>query len=171
MLLDLPHILASTWFLPLATPVAALALREYYYATQRRREAVCGNCSYSIYGLPSTVCPECGADLTQAGVRRPGLPAPRRGTASFAVWTLGWSGTLWTTSLLAACCFQGLHWGWTLPLVLSLAAYIVGLLHHPPQDVADASLFLAPRTRPPVPTDAPDSVPNDSREKIRPPRP
>jgi hypothetical protein len=32
---------------------------------------VCGHCGYSLRGLPSTVCPECGSDTAVVGVRRP----------------------------------------------------------------------------------------------------
>jgi hypothetical protein len=33
---------------------------------------VCAHCGYSLRGLPSTICPECGSDTAVVGVRRPG---------------------------------------------------------------------------------------------------
>ena len=32
---------------------------------------VCANCEYPVRGLPSDICPECGADLSQANSQRP----------------------------------------------------------------------------------------------------
>jgi hypothetical protein len=32
---------------------------------------VCAHCGYSLRGLPSTICPECGSDTAVVGVRRP----------------------------------------------------------------------------------------------------
>ena len=40
---------------------------------------VCGHCGYSLRGLPSTICPECGSDTAVVGVSRPGRnPSPGR---------------------------------------------------------------------------------------------
>ncbi len=33
---------------------------------------VCGACGYTVKGLTTFTCPECGADLRQAGIQRPG---------------------------------------------------------------------------------------------------
>ena len=32
---------------------------------------VCGRCGYSLRGLPTTICPECGANTAIVGTRRP----------------------------------------------------------------------------------------------------
>lgn len=32
---------------------------------------VCGQCGYSLRGLPTTICPECGSDTAVVGTRRP----------------------------------------------------------------------------------------------------
>jgi hypothetical protein len=47
---------------------------------------VCGHCGYSLRGLPSTICPECGSDTTVVGVRQPARnPAAARWIAC-ALW-------------------------------------------------------------------------------------
>ena len=43
-------------------------------AGRRGRDVVhgaCGHCGYSLRGLPSTICPECGSDTAVVGVRQP----------------------------------------------------------------------------------------------------
>ena len=32
---------------------------------------VCANCDYPVRGLPTNICPECGADLSQPNSQRP----------------------------------------------------------------------------------------------------
>ena len=39
---------------------------------RRSDGAVCGRCGYSVKGLESFNCPECGADLREVGIHRPG---------------------------------------------------------------------------------------------------
>lgn len=34
-------------------------------------EQACGHCGYLVFGLPSSICPECGHDLNIVGTRRP----------------------------------------------------------------------------------------------------
>ena len=45
---------------------AVLVLRRRRRAAED--EAVCGGCGYSVRGLRSLICPECGADLRTVGI-------------------------------------------------------------------------------------------------------
>lgn len=64
---------------------------------------VCGNCGYIVRGLPTLLCPECGADLRVVGIvtkwRRPvGF------WTAFAVWTVvSWFGGALISVLVASC--------------------------------------------------------------------
>jgi hypothetical protein len=59
--------------LVIAAAVAAWAL---FISRGRRRPsgAVCGACGYSVVGLTSMICPECGGDLRQVGILTPHTP-------------------------------------------------------------------------------------------------
>ena len=144
IILDVVIFLAtSPCILPLATLIAALAIRARLQSLRIKRDATCGNCSYSIYGLPSSVCPECGADLHAAGVRRPGIPRPLEGGARVLIWTFGCSGSLWFTGLLAVQASRGtFDWIASIPFDMVVAVFLFGLLWHPSKDVASASIFL-----------------------------
>jgi hypothetical protein len=48
----------------------------------------CGKCGYSVLGLPTTTCPECGSDLREVGIVTPGIPQRLRPGARLAIWTL-----------------------------------------------------------------------------------
>lgn len=41
-------------------------------------EMACGRCGYGVRGLSQFTCPECGADLREAGIARTASPARRR---------------------------------------------------------------------------------------------
>ena len=48
-------------------------------------EGICGRCGYSLHGLPSPVCPECGGDTHVVGTRR-SLPSHRGLWIASAAW-------------------------------------------------------------------------------------
>jgi hypothetical protein len=58
----------------------------------RGRPHSCGNCGYLTIGLPSSICPECGADLRVVGDRGPvwwsGVHMRERARAIVIIWTL-----------------------------------------------------------------------------------
>lgn len=54
------------------------------------REAACGSCGYSVAGLTTPACPECGADWRDAGITTPALIMRHRGGTGGAIvaWTI-----------------------------------------------------------------------------------
>lgn len=48
----------------------------------------CATCGYCVWGLSTTVCPECGSDLCKAGVFRAGTKLPMRPRWVILIWTL-----------------------------------------------------------------------------------
>jgi hypothetical protein len=51
------------------TPEAMMSTTETVPAARREEgEPLCGRCGYNVRGLPTTSCPECGADLSSAGI-------------------------------------------------------------------------------------------------------
>ncbi len=48
---------------------------------QMPKSAACGRCGYNVRGMPTFVCPECGADVREVGIRPPA--SPRRGGVFF----------------------------------------------------------------------------------------
>ncbi|GEM_PF-4311722 len=152
------YVITSPCILPLGTLVAALILREWLLAGQIRPEAGCGNCGYSIYGLPTDVCPECGAELTTVGIRRPGLPRPLSGGQRIAVWGIGWSGTIWICGVLLWWSWgAGFHWMCVVPLGVCLAAFVGGLFWRPVRDVAESAMFMNHGEKPPIKSQNSDS--------------
>jgi hypothetical protein len=97
--------MSASWWSSLALFVIAtlgivLASRREKRRSLSDDHARCGHCGYPIRGLPTSICPECGADRNVVGVRRPSgwnrqTPAGR-GVISAAIWTvwLGWGGWL-----------------------------------------------------------------------------
>jgi hypothetical protein len=75
-----------------ATGVAIILLvragrRSYGAANSNLDLPRCAKCRYGLVSMPSSICPECGTDVTQTGVHPPGkrgLP----GAAVLIVWTL-----------------------------------------------------------------------------------
>lgn len=61
----------------LALTIAVMAIRSVRRACVPtkafRQAAACGQCSYSVEGLATMVCPECGTDLRRAGIASRGL--------------------------------------------------------------------------------------------------
>ncbi len=68
--------------------VAIVVGRAYASCRPSIGTPVCGKCGYPTEGLPTEVCPECGTDRTQVGVRT--IPAKRiyGNVFRIAVWTL-----------------------------------------------------------------------------------
>ncbi len=54
---------------------------------QRLEGPVCGRCGYRVTGLPGWICPECGSDFREVGIRAPGMYGPM---------PLLWKGIGWT---------------------------------------------------------------------------
>jgi hypothetical protein len=50
--------------------------------------AVCGKCGYGVRGVGSLTCPECGADLREAGIVTPGRRGMVRPLAFVLLWTV-----------------------------------------------------------------------------------
>src|SRR5690606_21037158 len=81
------------WAAVLLVIVAVLIARLWRGLTLprgARREPACGGCGYAVRGLSELRCPECGADLREAGILTPRMLVRWRGSASGLVlaWTL-----------------------------------------------------------------------------------
>ncbi len=48
----------------------------------------CGQCGYIVHGLPGSICPECGSDLTVVGLLAPNLRKNLRTAGIMLVWTV-----------------------------------------------------------------------------------
>ena len=55
---------------------------------QRLPGPACGRCGYLVKGLPGWLCPECGSDLREVGIRVPGMYGPVPVAWKLVVWTL-----------------------------------------------------------------------------------
>ena len=53
-----------------------LYLRSALGSTKVENEPACGNCGYPARGISTLECPECGADLREVGIVRPGQHGP-----------------------------------------------------------------------------------------------
>lgn len=79
---------ASPALLLLLLLLAAAGVVAWRVSARRAREdavrtgPVCGACGYSVVGLASTTCPECGGDLRAVGILTPRVP--RQGAALVA---------------------------------------------------------------------------------------
>jgi hypothetical protein len=64
--------LLGIFFLPVAI---ILVVGAYWFGVQRRDQRaasdapVCGKCGYCVRGLPTFICPECGSDLRDVGIK------------------------------------------------------------------------------------------------------
>lgn len=85
------HADAAIWGVILAICLAAIsllpALINWIWPVKRKYiENACGQCGYSLQGLPGDICPECGADTQTVGKRR-ARPRMANGTLfSCAAW-------------------------------------------------------------------------------------
>jgi hypothetical protein len=66
--------------------VAIIVLR--HALTPRITAPLCGYCRYDVTGLPTEICPECGANLHVVGVLRPGSARPMGRVMKVSLWTL-----------------------------------------------------------------------------------
>jgi hypothetical protein len=73
------------------------ALMRAGFLASRFVEGVCGRCGYSLRGLPTPVCPECGADSLVVGTRRQVGKSRRGYWIAAAAWVLVvyTFGTIW----------------------------------------------------------------------------
>ena len=81
--MGIPVLLLILLFVIGLLAVAAVGLFGGLRGGRRVTEPVCAKCGYGVRGLPSFTCPECGADLREAGIHAPGsrgsqLPIDRR---------------------------------------------------------------------------------------------
>jgi hypothetical protein len=97
----------SLFMLALAALVfAALITGIVLWATSKRGSGVmsCRSCGYAVQGLTSLNCPECGADLREAGIAQAGSPGRR---VTGMVLTLVSGGLIAVMCLLTAFLFVG----------------------------------------------------------------
>ena len=107
-----------------------LSDRRYASPVNKERritEPVCGNCGYPSRGLGSLDCPECGADLREAGIITPALvQAIDGGSVGCALpfaWTVGvfLAAILFNDTLAPQLPIQWPQGGW-----YGLALFVVG---------------------------------------------
>lgn len=55
---------------------------------RRIERPCCTNCRYEVEGLPTSICPECGADLQKAGILQPRRLGSLSLTARIGLWTI-----------------------------------------------------------------------------------
>lgn len=55
----------------------------------RSATPLCGRCKYTVYGISSMQCPECGADLREVGIRSPLMNRVAGPIHFLADWTIG----------------------------------------------------------------------------------
>jgi hypothetical protein len=88
---------SPSWVVGAAALCMSATAVMLYLRRQRKAaadsEARCGACGYRVFGLPSSICPECGSDLNVVGLRRPPrwnlLSRSARARILRAVWTVG----------------------------------------------------------------------------------
>jgi hypothetical protein len=75
-------------------PLIILAVAVVVWLIWRPRRAglvqapTCGRCGYCVRGLPTFTCPECGADLREAGIVGPGMRPALSRNNHLLIWTL-----------------------------------------------------------------------------------
>lgn len=95
----------------------------------------CGRCGYAVHGLSDWACPECGADLREAGIKPQGSPGSRRAGIALA--------TVCGVLLLLSCVFSAALLFWASP-----SSSISSPSTHP------SSIHSAPAPSPAAPEDA-----------------
>ncbi len=85
------HADAALWGVILVVCLVAIsflpALINSIWPVKRKFiENVCGQCGYSLQGLPGDICPECGADTRIVGKRRPRRRIARNVWIACATW-------------------------------------------------------------------------------------
>lgn len=81
-----PYLIPISAAVLLLIVVAVVVLR--YLLTPRITAPLCGRCRYDVTGLPSDVCPECGANLHEVGILKPGSVKPMGRVMRLALWTI-----------------------------------------------------------------------------------
>ncbi len=105
-------------------------------ASRRVIEPACGKCGYPARGIGSLECPECGADLREAGIITPALiEAVGGGTTGCALplaWTLGLiaTGFLFDQLIAPRLPLQWMQGGWYefLLFILAFGLWLAGLI-------------------------------------------
>ncbi|MFM9957307.1 MAG: hypothetical protein ACKVZJ_04475 [Phycisphaerales bacterium] len=90
-----------TWLLPVLFVLAISALNIWTCVTKPNRwrgEPACERCGYTITGLESLACPECGTDLRRTGIITPAMELRRRGSLAKAI--IGWTCSVFLVSFL-----------------------------------------------------------------------
>lgn len=70
----------------LVAVAAAVMIRRRFYPPIQSPS--CGRCGYNVTGLAGERCPECGANLTEVGVRMPGDQRPTGRVMRAVLWTM-----------------------------------------------------------------------------------
>jgi hypothetical protein len=81
-----PYLVPISAAVLLLIVVAVIVLR--YLLTPRITAPLCGRCRYDVTGLPSNICPECGADLNEVGILQPGSVKPMGRLMRLSLWTI-----------------------------------------------------------------------------------
>jgi hypothetical protein len=72
----------------LAMGVALVILVVRRRRGRRITQPICGQCSYSVRGLPGFICPECGGDLREVGIITPQMKPVRGPLIPLLGWTI-----------------------------------------------------------------------------------
>lgn len=137
MLLGLIFLVALMWMI--LSAYFGLSDRRYISpinANRRVTEPACGKCGYPTRGIGSLDCPECGADLREAGIITPALiEAVGGGTTGCILpmaWTLGLiaAGFVFDGLVTPRLPIQWMHSGWyeLLFFLLAFGVWIGGLI-------------------------------------------
>jgi hypothetical protein len=81
-----PYLVPISAAVLLLVVVAVIVLR--YLLTPRITAPLCRRCRYDVTGLPTSICPECGADLSEVGILQPGSVKPMGRLMRLSLWTI-----------------------------------------------------------------------------------
>lgn len=93
--------------------LAAMAAGVWLLTRHRKQagEPVCGRCGYRVKGLPTFICPECGSDLREVGIRGgPGTSQPASRHWRLPLLLAGWTLGLVCTAFV--CTWAAWQWAW-----------------------------------------------------------